>query len=101
MIRVFACFAALALGACSTGGRCVGEFPYQSAQTLPPPQKVEGLKQPESASALRIPPPPANPVPYAETLPDPEEPGEAIVRCLDLPPALPENAEKKPEPAKS
>lgn len=104
------CVAAAAvvlLGACSANRHCVGEFDYQKAQTLAAPAEVAGLKLPESPSALRIPPPPPGNVPYANTVPDPEEPGETRVECLDVPPRLPVEAApapaatQAPPPAKS
>ena len=76
------------LAACSANRHCVGDFPYQRAATLTPPTQVEGLAMPESVSALRIPPPPAESVPYAREVPDPRNPGSTHVQCLDVPPRL-------------
>lgn len=93
-LRLTAAVAAVALlGACSANRHCIGELEYQKAQTLVSPAPVAGLSYPDSPSALRIPPPPATPVPYANPVPDPEAPGETMIECLDLPPRLP------PEPA--
>lgn len=95
--RILALAAVALLSACASGGHCVGEFDYQKAASLPPATAVQGLAVPESASALRIPPPAAKPVPYAEFYPDPEDPEDRKVRCLDVPQALPE---PKPEETK-
>lgn len=80
---------ALMLGGCGGASRhCVGEFEYQRAETLPPPTQVEGLTMPDSVAALRIPPPPAESVPYAREYPDPENPKKTRVDCLDVPPRI-------------
>lgn len=96
--------AALLLGGCAAGGgHCMGELDYQQATSLPPAAPVTGLAVEDSPSALKIPPPPTNPVPFGQTVPDPEDPGEEMVQCLDVPPALPPVAEPAaaPQPAKS
>ncbi len=81
--------AALLLAGCGGVTRhCVGEFEYQRAQTLSPPEQVEGLTMPESVAALRIPPPPDEPVPYAIEYADPDKPGKTRVDCLDVPPRI-------------
>lgn len=97
LLKIAGVLALLAITGCAgTGGRCVGEFEYQKARTMPPAPGVEGVKQPESASALRIPPEAKQAVPYAEYIPDPEKPERQIVRCLDTPPVMP--AEPAPTP---
>jgi hypothetical protein len=85
---------ALALGGCVAGSYCEGTQDYQRAKSVPPLQPAEGIKVPESEGALRIPPPPANSVPYGELARD--EDGDEYVRCLDKPPEVPPPA---PEPA--
>jgi uncharacterized lipoprotein len=92
--------AALLIAGCSGGmsRHCVGEFEYQRAETLPPPEQVEGLTMPESVAALRIPPPPEQPVPYAIEYPDPAKPGKTLVNCLDVPPRI-RVAPEPPEPS--
>ncbi|HEY0974233.1 MAG TPA: hypothetical protein VGE57_07050 [Solimonas sp.] len=89
MLLRFAVLAAvLGLAACGSNRHCQGDHPYQRAQTLPPPAPIEGLKWPESPSALRIPPAPAQAAtPYAY------QDGDAGLQCLDVPPRMP------PEPA--
>ncbi len=82
---------ALALGGCVAGSYCEGTQNYQRAKSVPPLQPADGMTVPESEGALRIPPAPANSVPYGEVVRD--EDGDEIVRCLDKPPEVP------PEPA--
>lgn len=101
MMRIVILGAVLALGGCASGGHCTGEFDYQKAESLPPAPQLAGIKQPESPSALRVPPAPAKPVPFAERVPDPENPKDEIVRCLDVPPPLPIEPAATPAPAKS
>ena len=88
----------LLLGACSVNTYCEGPQDYEKAQALPPLKGVEGLKLPESASALKIPPPPANPVRYGERVKD--EKGDETTSCLDKPPAMPPPAQPKVEEKK-
>jgi hypothetical protein len=94
---------ALLLAGCGGVSRhCVGEFEYQRAETLPAPASVEGLTMPESVAALRIPPPPAEPVPFAREYPDPDNPAKTRVDCLDVPPRInlaPEPPDVVGEPA--
>lgn len=98
-LRIAAAVGSLALlSACGGVSRhCMGELEYQTAQTLPAPGNVEGMTLKDSASALQIPPEPANPVPFAREVPDPEEPGKSRTECLDVPPPL--NIAPEPEPA--
>lgn len=71
---------ALLLAGCASRNTCVGDTEYQQATSLPPPATVDGLKMPESASALRIPPPPAASKPQGENV------------CLHTPPPIAEGA---------
>ena len=87
---------AFLLGGCVAGSYCEGLQDYQRAKSVPPLQPADGLKVPESEGALRIPPAPANSVPYGEVGQD--EDGDEIVRCLDKPPELPP-APAEPAPA--
>lgn len=89
-VRLVSCVSAvLLLSACGGISRhCEGEFEYQQATTLPPPGDVEGLHMPESPSALRIPPAPENPVPFARKVSNPEKVGETRTECLDIPPRI-------------
>lgn len=59
---------------------------YEQAQTLPPLKSVDGLKVPESASAMKIPAPTAAPAAPAD-----ED------ACIEVPPRL----KDAPEPTES
>ena len=84
------------LAGCATGNRyCMGDQPYAHAPSVAPLQPVEGLKVPQSGSTLKIPPPPANPVPFGQEVTDAK--GKKVVECLDQPPPLPPQPEAKPE----
>jgi hypothetical protein len=98
VVRILLLVPAFALGACAANTYCEGQQTYQKAKTVPPLQGVEGLKLPQSASALKIPPPPANTVPYGERVKDAD--GDDMVACLDKPPAMPPPVEPKPEELK-
>ncbi len=87
LLRVAVVIAVLGLAACGSNRHCQTELPYQRAQTLPPPAPTEGLKWPESPSALRIPPAPEKSVPYAYT--ETDAAGSTQVECLDVPPRMP------------
>jgi hypothetical protein len=93
-IALLACV--LVLGGCAAGSYCEGQQDYQRARSVPALKPAEGLKVPESGTALRIPPAPANPVPYGDVRKD--EDGDTVVHCLDKPPELPPLA-AEPEPA--
>jgi len=87
VIRSAVLLATLALGACAANSYCKGEQSYEKAPSVPPLKPVEGLALPDSPSALKVPPPPANPVAYGETVKDAD--GDEVVRCLDKPPDMP------------
>ncbi len=74
---------ALGLGACSSTSHCRRPQDYQSAPDRAPLTGVEGMQLPESASALRIPPPIDNSVPFGEKARDGD-----VWNCLDMPPRL-------------
>lgn len=86
----------LVLGGCAGSSYCEGEQGYQTARSVPAPQSSGTLQIPVSESALRIPPPPENAVPYGEEYQD--EDGDEAIRCLDRPPAMPPPVEPKPLP---
>lgn len=85
-VSLVACVLLLSSG-CSVNKYCLDQQDYQSASGVPPLASAEGLKLPESATALRIPPPPAKAVPFGENYTD--EKGDERTRCLDLPPPMP------------
>jgi len=78
--------AVLTLGACAANGYCTGEQPYQKAPSVPALKSAGELKVPESAGALKIPPPPATPVPFGEVAKDKD--GDDEIHCLDKPPQM-------------
>ena len=79
-----------ALAACGPRAHCMGEHPYQAAETVGALENVEDITVPRSASALQIPEIPQDRAypPYAETIS--AEDGDKRIVCLDSPPRLPE-----------
>jgi hypothetical protein len=77
---------AAVLTGCSSAGRCMRAQSYQSAVTLPTPGSIPGLTVPDSATALRIPPPPANAEPYGRV--EKTSDGGTRYVCLDEPPRM-------------
>jgi hypothetical protein len=84
--RLILLLPALALSGCAVNSYCEGQQKYMEAKSLAPLQSADGAKVPESASALRIPPPPTNPVPFGQTVKD--EDGDDAIACLDKPPEM-------------
>jgi len=93
--RLSALIPLLLLGGCAAGAYCEGEQDYEGAQSVPVVQPTGDLRVKDSASALKIPPAPANAVPYGEPYKD--EDGDTATRCLDRPPDMPPLAEPKAE----
>jgi uncharacterized lipoprotein len=75
--------AATLLAACAPNSYCLKEQKYEHSENRPPLTPVVGLNLPDSATALRIPPPPVAVVPFGYR----NEAGEGV--CLDKPPAMP------------
>lgn len=73
----------LLLGGCAANHYCLADQKYQHAENRPPLTPVVGLSLPDSATALRIPPPPVAAVPFGVR----NEAGEGV--CLDKPPPMP------------
>jgi len=100
VIKTLLLLPALALSGCAVNSYCEGEQKYEQAKTLPPLRSVEGAQVPESPSALKIPPPPEQPVPFGQVAKD--EDGDDMISCLDKPPEmaapkpLPEEPASKP-----
>lgn len=86
-LRIVTLTAVAWLSGCAASSYCLGEQEYQRAPSVPEFKPVAGLKVPQSEGALRIPPAPANTVPYGEIRTD--EDGDEVVQCLDKPPELP------------
>jgi uncharacterized lipoprotein len=70
------------LSACSTNSYCLAEQDYQKARVVPELRSAEGLNMPNSPSALRLPPAPAQSEPFGRT----DAEGGGV--CLDQPPAM-------------
>lgn len=71
--------AALLSTACASNRYCLEEQKYERAENRPTLTTVDGLKLPESATALRIPPPPPASVPFGVR----DDKGGGV--CLDKP----------------
>lgn len=78
---------AVLLAGCSNTRRCETEQKYQTAKTAPVPASIEGMSVPDSPSALRIPSPPAQNVPFGQERVDKAK-GKTVYECLDTPPRL-------------
>ena len=74
---------ALLLSGCASNRYCLADQKYSHAENRPTLTVVDGLKLPESATALRIPPPPPATVPFGTR----DEKGDGV--CLDKPPPMP------------
>ena len=74
------------LAACTPNSYCLKEQKYMHAENRPPLTPVAGLSLPDSATALRIPPPPTAVVPFGYR----NQEGAGV--CLDKPPAMPSPA---------
>lgn len=83
MVRVVVLAACCSLSACGVNKYCVTQQDYQIAGVVPELRPAAGLQLPDSPSALRLPPPPANRVPFGERAED------GTISCLDQPPPMP------------
>lgn len=91
--------AALLAGCAGDGsGHCGSAFNYQKADSLAP-VKVEGLNTNAAVSALVVPSEPATTVPFARKVPDPKDPGDTRIVCLDTPPAMTQIPVAMPPPS--
>ena len=90
---------AFTLGACASNSYCLGEQDYQKAPSVPAIEPVDGLKVPQSQSALTIPPPPQKTEPFGKEVKNKDGDNETL--CLDQPPKMPEPAEKPAETDKA
>lgn len=76
---------ALLLSGCASTQRCEAKADYRKAAAIPPIKAAEGLKLPESASALKV--PDLTPAAIAAA----QQPGPKKGRgtaCLDYPPEI-------------
>lgn len=87
--------AAFLVAACGPRAHCLGEHPYQEAETVEVLGNVEGVRVPRSPSALEIPEAAPDGGEYATFYEDDD--GDRRVRCLDDPPQLAPLVEGEPE----
>jgi len=80
---LFLVSAAITLGGCASNRYCLADQKYEHAENRPTLTVIDGLKLPDSATALRIPSPPPATVPFGVR----NEKGDGV--CLDKPPAMP------------
>lgn len=92
MIRFVVLAVSLGLGACGANSYCLVQQDYEKAEMVPELKGVDGLVMPNSPSALRLPPPPTDPVPFGREAED----GSGV--CLDKPPRLAIPADSSPAP---
>lgn len=88
MIRAGLLLCAVLLAGCAGNRYCMDEQPYQRAESIPPIEPTDGLRLPESAAALKVPPPPENAVAFGTLVSDAS--GRERRECLDQPPPMPE-----------
>jgi len=72
---------------CASTAHCVGEQDYQRAYSLQTPD-LQGLKMPTSSSALVIPAPVKNMVPFSYKTTDGTKGERNGMQCLDAPPKM-------------
>lgn len=80
-----ACLAVL-ITACGARAYCMGERPYQRAETVRVLEEIEDIRVPRASSALVVPEAPSEGPAYAERYEDAD--GDERIRCLDAPPRL-------------
>jgi hypothetical protein len=92
-VRLPLLVATLLLGACAAKSFCVQPQRYDHVASIPPMTATDGLNIPNSPTALKVPPPPAQDVPFGNRLVDPTHPGKLEYACLDEPPPMPAGAD--------
>lgn len=68
--------------------QCEREQLHHRAQEFPPLQAPPGLEVPPPDPNFAIPRVDSDGPLYAEEVPDPDDPGETKLRCLDMPPRM-------------
>lgn len=86
---------ALLCAGCSSKSYCMKEQKYDHVASIPPVTGGDGLKIPNSPTALRVPPapPPAQDAPFGSKVIDPKHPHRTQYACLDEPPPMPPGAD--------
>lgn len=82
MKKILLILTVLSLVGCAQNSYCLVDQPYQSAKVVPELKPVGELNLPSTASSMRLPPRPENPIPFGRETED----GAGI--CLDKPPKL-------------
>ncbi|MGQ0530821.1 MAG: hypothetical protein ACT4PG_13655 [Panacagrimonas sp.] len=82
MMRLVLLMACCGLSGCGVSAYCLVKQDYQSAEVVPELRPADGLAIPNSPSAMRLPPKPAQTVPFGTRAED----GSGV--CLDKPPRL-------------
>lgn len=82
VLPIVVVLASTALAGCGVNSYCLVEQDYQKARVVPELRSTDGLEMPDSPSALRLPPAPADAEPFGVR----NEAGEG--QCLDRPPTI-------------
>jgi uncharacterized lipoprotein len=85
-----------ALSACSTTSYCKNPQPYENAPSIPAIKAPDGLSIATPSTALKVPDVKVDSVTFGYYAPDPDNPGEERIYCLDQPPQLVLAPEVKP-----
>jgi len=96
---VFNCLIAssVLLAGCASESYCLRQQRYDKAQSVAPIAAGEGLSLPQSPTALKVPPPPANDTPFGILLTGGRKSNNGTrVQCLDQPPPLPATIQNPP-----
>lgn len=88
----------LLFAGCASKSYCMKPQKYDHVASIPPITGGEGLKIPNSPTALRVPPAPApaQDAPYGSKVIDPKHPSRTEYACLDEPPPMPAGADVAP-----
>ena len=94
-VRASVLLGVLLFAGCASKSYCMKEQKYDHVASIPPITGGEGLKIPNSPTALRVPPvpAPAQDAPFGSRVIDPEHPHRTDYACLDEPPPMPAGAD--------
>ena len=95
VVRVPVLLAVLLSAGCASKSYCMKEQKYDHVASIPEITAGDGLKIPNSPTALRVPPAPspAQDAPYGSKVIDPAHPHRRTYACLDEPPPMPPGAD--------